>query len=348
MGPTRHRDLVDGGRPRRIVTRLRPPTSDFRGRAGFEAPRLLDLKMPSISKPGSGIDGQTFRGGSLLVRFANFVKLPHTVFALPFALLGVVYASFSTTVAPTQLFLVAVAFTAARFAAMGFNRIVDLRIDALNPRTVNRELVQGKLTLGQAWGAVMVTSLVFLISASLLNTLCMVLAPLALAWILSYSYTKHFTNLSQLWLGVSLAIAPVGGYLAVTGAWSDPAWTLLVLAAAVFTWVAGFDTFYALQDETFDREHGLRSLVVQYGRVTAIRMAKTIHGLTIGCLIIFGLGTNFGGVFLVGIGIAAGILAWEHQLVKPDDLSRVDAAFFMMNGIMSLVVFTAALIDRMI
>jgi 4-hydroxybenzoate polyprenyltransferase len=173
--------------------------------------------MPSISKPGSGIDGQTFRGGSLLVRFANFVKLPHTVFALPFALLGVVYASFSTTVAPTQLFLVAVAFTAARFAAMGFNRIVDLRIDALNPRTVNRELVQGKLTLGQAWGAVMVTSLVFLISASLLNTLCMVLAPLALAWILSYSYTKHFTNLSQLWLGVSLAIAPVGGYLDVTG-----------------------------------------------------------------------------------------------------------------------------------
>lgn len=298
--------------------------------------------------PAHGIDGQTFRGESMVIRLANFVKLPHTVFALPFALLGVVYASFTSAVTITQLILVAIAFTSARFAAMGFNRIVDVRIDALNPRTVNRELVQRRLSVKQAWGAVAVTSLVFLISASLLNRICMILAPVALCWILAYSYTKRFTSMTQLWLGASLAIAPVGGYLAITGSWSEPSWTLLVLAAAVLTWVAGFDTFYALQDEAFDRDQGLYSLVVRLGRGPAILLAKAIHGLTIVCLIAFGLGTNFGAYYFVGIGVAAAILAWEHQLVKPDDLSRVDAAFFTMNGIMSLVVFGGALLDRVL
>jgi len=296
----------------------------------------------------SRVDGQILRGESLLVRFANFVKLPHTVFALPFALLGVVYASFHATVTLRQLILVTLAFGSARFAAMGFNRIVDRRLDAANPRTSNRELVQGKLTLTQAAWAVIGSSLVFLISASLLNPLCMVLSPVALGWILTYSYTKRFTNMTQLWLGASLAIAPVGGYLAITGSWSQPRWTLLVLAFAVLTWVAGFDTFYALQDEEFDRANDLRSLVVKLGRRPAILTAKTFHGVTIIALIGFGLGTNFGWLYFVGIGVAAAILAWEHQLVNPKDLSRLDAAFFMMNGVMAMVVFVGALVDRLV
>ena len=296
----------------------------------------------------TGVDGQVFEGESLAVRLANFVKLPHTIFALPFALLGVVYASFHATVTLRQIVLVTLAFTSARFAAMGFNRIVDRRIDAANPRTANRELVRETLTLGQAWMAVFGTSALFLISASLLNPLCLALSPVALGWILAYSYTKRFTNLTQLWLGASLAIAPVGGYLAVVGAWSDPAWTLLVLAVAVATWVAGFDTFYALQDEDFDRQNGLRSLVVKLGRRPAILVAKLIHGVTIVALIGFGIGTNFGWVYFVGIGVAAGILAWEHQMVKAEDLSRLDAAFFTMNGVMAVVVFVGALADRIV
>ena len=154
--------------------------------------------------------------------------------------------------------------------------------------------------------------------------------------------------MTQLWLGASLAIAPVGGYLAVTGSWSQPPWTLLVLAFAVFTWVVGFDTFYALQDEEFDRTNGLRSLVVKLGRRPAILAAKTVHGLTIIALIGFGLGTNLGWLDFVGVGTAAAILAWEHQLVKPEDLSRLDAAFFKMNGVMGVVVFVGALSDRLV
>ena len=296
----------------------------------------------------TGVDGQVFRGESLIVRFANFVKLPHTVFALPFALVGVVYASFDARVTPRHLILVTIAFTAARFAAMGFNRIVDRQLDAANPRTSNRELVREKLTLSQASWAVIGSSLLFIISASLLNPLCMILSPVALAWILAYSYTKRFTNMTQLWLGASLGIAPVGGYLAVTGAWSQPYWTLLVLALAVLTWVAGFDTFYALQDEEFDRSHGLRSVVVLLGRRRAIVAAKLVHGITILALVGFGLGTNFGWAYYVGVGVAAAILAWEHQLVKPNDLSRVDAAFFTMNGVMSIVVCVGAIVDRMV
>ena len=198
-------------------------------------------------------EGQTLAGGSVLVRYINFVKLPHTVFALPFALLGVVYASQSVGITVLPVVLVVVAFTAARFAAMGFNRIVDRQIDRLNSRTRERELPSGRLSVGQATVAVVVAGAIFLGAAAMLNPLCAVLAPAVLAWILGYSYTKRFTHWSHLWLGASLAIAPAGGYLAITGAWSSPGWTLLVLGLAVLTWVAGFDIFYALQDDTPNR-----------------------------------------------------------------------------------------------
>ncbi|HWC74432.1 MAG TPA: 4-hydroxybenzoate octaprenyltransferase, partial [Gemmatimonadales bacterium] len=256
-------------------------------------------------------EGQTFAGDSLLIRYVNFVKLPHTVFALPFALLGMVVASYRALITWRVVALVVVAFTAARFVAMGFNRIADRRIDARNPRTRARELPSGKLTVAQAWTAVIVAMVVFLLAAWGLNPLCAALAPVALLWIATYSYTKRFTDWSHLWLGAALAIAPVGGYIAVTGAWSDPPWLLLLIAFAVACWVAGFDIFYALQDETFDRTEGLRSLVVRLGQGWAIITAKLLHGVAIAALIIFGKEAGLGLPYLGGVMIAILVIGWE-------------------------------------
>jgi 4-hydroxybenzoate polyprenyltransferase len=293
-------------------------------------------------------EGQTFSGESLLTRYINFVKLPHTLFALPFALLGVLAASRTVTVTPRIVALVVLAFSAARWAAMGFNRIADRQFDARNPRTLNRELPQGKLSLRQAWISVAVAAMVFVAAAALLNPLCLLLSPIALGWILVYSISKRFTWWPHLWLGVSLAIAPVGGYLAVTGRWSEPAWMLLAITIAVATWVAGFDIFYALPDVRFDSAEGLRSAVVRLGERRAILLAKLLHGITIPALALFGYGAGLGIWYYVGLIVATGILAYEHHLVKPGDLSRLDAAFFTMNGVMSLTVFGFALVDRVL
>ncbi len=292
-------------------------------------------------------EGQTFGGESLAVRYANFVRLPHTVFALPFALLGVLAASRRVPVTPRAVVLVVVAFTAARWAAMGFNRIADRAFDARNPRTRNRELPRGALTLTQAWVSVLLAAAVFVGTAALLNPLCLALSPLALAWVLGYSLSKRFTWWPHLWLGLGLAIAPVGGYLAVAGRWSEPAWTLLAITVAVATWVAGFDIFYALPDEGFDRSEGLRSAVVRLGERRAILLAKLLHGVTVPALALFGWGAGFGLWYYLGVLAAGAILAYEHRLVRPGDLSRLDAAFFTMNGVMSLTVFAFALVDRL-
>jgi 4-hydroxybenzoate polyprenyltransferase len=293
-------------------------------------------------------EGQTFAGESLLVRYANFVKLPHTLFALPFALLGLLAASLAgSKVTIRTVALVVLAFSAARWAAMGFNRIADRAYDARNPRTMQRELPRGAISLTQAWVSVVLASAIFIAAAGSLNPLCLLLSPFALAWILTYSLTKRFTWWPHLWLGLSLAIAPVGGYLAVTGRWSEPAWPLVAVAAAVATWVAGFDIFYALPDEGFDRSQGLRSAVVRLGESRAILLAKLLHGVTIPALALFGYGMGFGPWYYAGLVLAAGILVYEHGLVRPGDLSRLDAAFFTMNGIMSLTVFVFALLDRL-
>lgn len=303
--------------------------------------------LPSPEQPVG--EGQTFRGDSLLVRYVNLVKLPHTVFALPFALLGVVYASTAVgAVAAVDVVWVVVAFTAARFAAMGFNRIVDRDVDAKNPRTRGRELPAGRLSVSAAAAAVAAGAAVFVVAAGLLNPLCLVLSPVALLWILLYSYTKRWTHWSHVWLGAALAMAPVGGYLAVAGRWSDPWWTLLAAAGAVTTWVAGFDIFYALQDEAFDREHGLKSAVVRLGLRHSITVAKAAHGVTIALLIAFGWGAGFGAVYFAGVAVAAALLVYEHRLVRPGDLTRLDAAFFTMNGVISIVVFLGALVDRVL
>lgn len=295
-----------------------------------------------------GREGQTFTGVSRLVRYANLVKLPHTLFALPFALVGVVLASHGHRVTVAQIAWIVIAFTAARFAAMGFNRIVDREIDARNPRTRMRELPSGALGVVEAGVAVAVASGVFGIAALELNRLCLLLSPLALAWVFFYSFTKRFTRWSHFVLGVSLAIAPAGGYLAIAGWWSDPWWLIVALAVAVATWVAGFDILYALQDVEFDRAHRLHSIPVALGVNASLGVARALHACTIAALVLVGVAAASGWLYWVGVAVAASLLAYEHTLVGPGDLSRLDAAFFTMNGIISIVYFGFVLVDRVV
>ncbi len=309
------------------------------------------MVTPSTLKPR---DGQHIQGGSLLVRLANFVKLPHTVFAMPFALVGVVLASVSNPITLAMVGWTVLAFTSARFAAMGFNRIVDRDIDAINPRTAMREIPSGALTLNQARISVLIASLLFFYASSQLNPLCLALSPVALLWVLGYSYTKRFTRWSHLWLGLGLSIAPVGGYLAVAGHWSTPWWLLCALAAAVVTWTGGFDMIYALQDAEFDRKNGLRSIPASIGVVSAINLARALHVIAIACLVLLALGVPQLGVGLsqtvvwFGVFLAAVLLLWEHRLVHAKDLSRINAAFFTMNGIISLTFFACMLTARIV
>ena len=298
-----------------------------------------------VTAPGR--EGQTFRGQGMLMRHANLVRLPHTVFALPFALVGVVLASYVASITLITVVWVVVAFTTARFAAMGFNRIVDREIDARNPRTRSREIPSGTMTVREATVAVVIASVAFIISAWQLNQLCLALSPLALAWVLFYSYTKRFTRWSHLVLGVGLSIAPVGGYLAVTGAWSNPWWMLIALAVAVATWVGGFDILYALQDVSFDRENGLYSVPSTFGESNALGIARVLHLTTVAALALAGVGAGAGLVYFLGVIVAAALLLYEHSLVKADDFSRLDAAFFTMNGVISIVFLGFVFTERL-
>ena len=301
-----------------------------------------------MSAPGgvTAREGQTVGGTSRLTRWVNFVKLPHTVFALPFAMVGVVLASRVAPVTVSLVGWVVLAFTAARFAAMGFNRIADRDIDARNPRTAMRELPSGAMSVTEATASVVVASVVFVVAAWRINPLCLALSPVALAWVLFYSFTKRFTQWAHLVLGLGLGIAPAGGYLAVTGLWSDPWWLLPTLAVAVMSWVGGFDIFYALQDTEFDRAQGLHSVPARMGVPHALAIARALHVLTVVALAAVGFAVQAGAVYFAGVAVAAGILAWEHSLVSADDQSRLDAAFFNMNGILSVTFFLFVLAER--
>lgn len=311
--------------------------------------------VTSVVPPNGARDGQLLRGQSLPVRLANFVKLPHTVFAMPFALVGVLFASVIAPVTPAMVGWVLLAFTSARFAAMAFNRLVDRDVDAINPRTKMRELPAGTLTVGQAKFSIAITSVLFVFASWMLNPLCFALSPVALLWVLGYSYTKRFTRWSHLWLGLGLAIAPVGGYLAVTGAWSDPWWLLCVMALAVMCWTGGFDMIYALQDAEFDARHGLHSVPSKFGVPTAIGIARSLHVVAVLSFAVVMAAQPLGNASVLSTGIlwaavvgVALMLLWEHRLVKADDLSKVDAAFFTMNGLISIGFLVAVLAARLL
>jgi len=303
---------------------------------------------PGAPTPVAAREGQTFRGKGVLLRHANLVRLPHTIFALPFALVGVVLASYVAPITIGDVIWVVVAFTSARFAAMGFNRIVDREIDARNPRTRSREIPSGTMSVGEASVAVSIASLLFLVAAWQLNLLCLILAPLALAWVLFYSYTKRFTRWSHLVLGVGLSISPVGGYLAITGQWSNPWWMLIALAIAVAAWVGGFDILYALQDVSFDRENGLYSVPAAFGEANALGIARVLHLTTVAGLALAGVGAAAGVLYFAGVLVAGLLLLYEHSLVRADDFSRLDAAFFTMNGVISIVFLGFVFTERLL
>jgi 4-hydroxybenzoate polyprenyltransferase len=275
-------------------------------------------------------------------KYLSLVKFAHTIFALPFALLGLFLGFEYLAVqeqAPTHPFwvsflLVLLCMVFARSAAMAFNRYLDRDIDADNARTQSREIPAGEISPRHALVFVGINSLLFVGVTGLINPLCLALSPVALAVILGYSYTKRFTALCHLVLGLGLSLAPVGAFLAVTGQFQ---WPPIILGLAVLGWVSGFDIIYALQDEAFDRAHNLNSIPVLLGKNRALLVSSGLHFATAGLILVFGILVQAGWIFWIGAGVFLLLLAYQHYLVKPHDLSRVNLAFFTTNGIASVV-----------
>jgi 4-hydroxybenzoate polyprenyltransferase len=270
--------------------------------------------------------------------YGRMIRFSHSVFALPFALTSAALAERAGGVTGGQVFWVVVAMVAGRSAAMGFNRLADQAIDARNPRTASRELPRGVLSRAEAWVFVAVSVAVFVLAAARLNPLCLALSPVALAIVFGYSYSKRFTAASQLVLGLSLAVAPVGAWLAIRARFEA---VPLVLGLAVVLWVAGFDTIYACQDVEFDRREGLRSIPASLGVARALLVARALHvGAVLLLLGLYWL-VPLHPLYLGGVAVIAALLAYEHTLVSADDLSRVMQAFNL-NGWVSLGYFAFA------
>lgn len=303
------------------------------------------MSTSNASSPATR-EGQTYAGEGRAARWMSFVKLPHTVFAMPFALVGVTIASLEWEITWVMVGWVIVAFTSARWVAMAVNRIVDREYDARNPRTAQREIPRGAIGVRDAWVTVLMAAILFVLAAWQLNPLCLYLSPLALAWVCFYSFTKRFTRYAHLVLGLGLAIAPVGGYLAVTGVWSSPWWMLMTLTLGVMTWSGGFDVLYALPDIEFDRSQGLHSIPASVGVARAIGIARVLHVVTVLALATTVWAAGLGLLAWCGVGTVGLLLAYEHSLVRSDDLSKLDAAFFTMNGVISLTFLGFVLADR--
>jgi 4-hydroxybenzoate polyprenyltransferase len=272
--------------------------------------------------------------------WGSMVRFSHTVFALPFALSGATLAARETGIDARQVLWIVVAMFAARNAAMGFNRLADHEIDARNPRTAARELPRRRLGRGWVWCFTVALSGLFVAAAFQLSTLCGLLSPGALLIVLGYSYTKRFTWASHLVLGLSLAMAPVGGWLAIDPGFSPVPW---ILGAAVLLWVAGFDVIYACQDFDFDRAHGLHSIPAALGIPRSLLVARGLHAAALAALAAVGPAAGLHPVYWVGVACIAVLLVREHQLVRADDLSKLGAAFFRMNGVISVVYLVAVL-----
>jgi 4-hydroxybenzoate polyprenyltransferase len=278
----------------------------------------------------------------VLRNVGSLVKLSHTVFALPFALAAVILAAPFGQVTWARVLLIVLCIAAARTAAMAFNRLIDRDIDAKNPRTAVRELPRGVLSVGFVRALVLGSSLVFLAGAALLGRLPLLLSPLALGLALGYSYVKRFSSLCHLVLGAAIAFAPGGAWIAVGAPVTLAPW-LLVLAVA--TWVGGFDVLYSLQDQAFDREQGLYSIPAKLGIVGALWCSALLHVATALCLVGVGLVLGRGAAYFAGCGLVAAILIYEHAIVRPSDLSRIDKAFFDLNGYVSLGFLACVVLD---
>jgi 4-hydroxybenzoate polyprenyltransferase len=274
--------------------------------------------------------------------YGSFVRISHSVFALPFALAGALLAAQRTVITPRTVFWIVVAMVGARSAAMGFNRLVDARLDSLNPRTANRELPRGSMSRREAIAFVIGASAIFIYAASRLNRLCLALSPVALLIVFWYSLAKRYTNWTQMFLGLAMAVAPVGGWLAVGG---GAGWEPWLLAVAIGMWVGGFDVLYACQDLEFDRAHGLHSIPVRFGVRASLAISRLMHALTVVCLIALAWILPLGTPYFAGVAGIAALLAYEQSLVRADDLSQVKRAFDLNGyvGILYLLVLIAAL-----
>lgn len=275
---------------------------------------------------------------SLIQRILKLIRFSHTVFALPFAAGSMIVAARGLPSLRTVV-LILVAMVSARTAAMAFNRVADWEIDKENPRTAGRHRLVSKavairLTIGSA--------AVFVIVCWLINPLCLVLSPVALAAVFLYSLTKRFTAFTQFFIGLALAVSPVGAWLAVRGQFALPP---LVLAVGVIVWVAGFDLIYAIQDYEFDRRKGLGSMVVKYGIASSLKLAQVLHGILFVCLVVFGLVSGLGVIYFGSLVLVLGALIYEHRAASGLDFAGINKAFFQSNAFVSLVFVLAVAID---
>ena len=272
------------------------------------------------------------------------IKFEHTVFALPFAIMSAFIAS--DGIPPLdKCGWILLAMVGARSCAMAFNRLVDANIDGENPRTAMRAIPAGLITTGSVWIFTLVSAALLVFSAYKLNPLAFALSPLALGITMGYSYTKRFTSLSHFWLGLSLSIAPIGAWIAVKGRFD---WIPMLLGLSVLLWTAGFDIIYACQDFEFDRNNRLHSIPARFGIRRALWLSSTFHLITVSILVGLAVLPNLGTLYLIGVGVVTLILIYEHAIVTPDDLSRVNLAFFTLNGMVSLVLSALSVADLLI
>lgn len=274
----------------------------------------------------------------------EMIKFSHTIFAFPFALIGMVLAANANGEMPSvaQLFWICMAMVGARSGAMGLNRVLDARIDALNPRTAERHIPAGIIAQWEAWLFVGVSFAGLILSAYMLNPLCFYLSPIALFFLALYSFAKRFTAYAHLVLGLCLGAAPVGAWIALRG---DVTVSIILIGLAVLLWVAGFDILYALQDLDFDREQGLHSIPVTLGEEGSFLVVRMFHVGMVVLLLLATPGSGLGWIYLLGVATISAMLVYEHTLVKPGDLSKMDAAFFTLNGYISVTLFFFVLID---
>lgn len=276
--------------------------------------------------------------------YFNMIKFSHSIFALPFAFTAALIAA-SGIPSFRQIFWITIAMVGARSGAMGLNRIIDRKIDRDNPRTAEREIPKGLIKVSEAVVFVLLSFGVMILAAFMLNPLCLMLSPIAVGVLFLYSFTKRFTWAAHFVLGLAISAAPLGAWVAIKGTF-DPA--VLPLAAAVIFWLAGFDVLYALQDREFDARHGLYSIPQRFGIARSLLLARIFHAAAYGLLVLNGLLFRLGVVYWAGMIIIAGLFLYEHSLVKKDDLSRLDMAFFNMNGYISMTAFLFTLADFLI
>ena len=272
------------------------------------------------------------------------IKFEHTIFALPFAIISAFIASDGLP-APDKIGWILLAMVGARSCAMAFNRLADADLDELNPRTAARAIPAGRISKRAVWVFTIVSAALLVFAAYKLNPIAFALSPVALAVIVGYSYSKRWTFVSHLWLGLSISIAPIGTWIAIKG---ELDWPPMLLGLAILLWIGGFDIIYACQDFEFDRTYGLYSIPACFGKERALQLSTTLHVMMVVALIGVTWLTNLGVLYLIGVGIVTILLVYEHAIVRPNDLSRVNLAFFTLNGIVSLVLMALSVADMLI